>query len=205
MLAKTWTRPDANLAKFDEIAAQRKISLFAGTDAHSNIGFHLFGDDAGNKPLGVKLDPYETMFRMARMHVLIEKDKPFDRETLIEAIRAGRFFVGFDVIGNSSGFSFTAMSSDFLHTQFSMGEVAPWISQIKVVSPLSARIVIFKDGQVFKEQIGSSVATDQLNDGAYRIEVYRDDLGPPFDKMPWIISNPVYVRSDGPQEPVLEQ
>ena len=205
MLAQAWTRPDANLAKFDEIAAQRQISLFAGTDAHSNIGFHLFGDSAGNKPLGVKLDPYETMFRMARLHVLIEKDKPFERETLIEAIRAGRYFVGFDAIGNSSGFSFTAMSNDFMHSEFSMGEVAPSISQIKVISPLSARIVIFKDGRVFKEQIGSSVAMDQLNDGAYRIEVYREDLGRPFDKMPWIISNPIYVRANGPQVPVLEQ
>jgi hypothetical protein len=205
MLAKGWTRPDANLTKFDEIASQRKISLIAGTDAHSNIGFHLFGDDAGNKPLGVKLDRYETMFRMARLHVLIEKDKPFDRETLIEAIRAGRYFVGFDAIGNSSGFSFTAMSSDPLHSQFSMGEVAPWLSLIKVTSPLSSRIVIFKDGHVFEEQVGDSVGTDQLGNGAYRVEVYRDDLGPPFDKMPWIISNPVYVRSDGPQERVLER
>ena len=48
MLAKSFQRPDANLAKFDETAAQRPISLFAGTDAHSNIGFHIFGDDAGN-------------------------------------------------------------------------------------------------------------------------------------------------------------
>ena len=90
MMAKGFQRPDANLAKFDEIAAQRKISLFAGTDAHSNLGFHFFGDDAGNKIINIKLDPYETIFRMARMHVLIEKDKPFDRESLIEAIRVGR-------------------------------------------------------------------------------------------------------------------
>jgi hypothetical protein len=194
VLAKGFTRPDANLAKFDEIAAKRNITLFAGTDAHSNIGVHIFGDDAGNRLLNIKLDPYATIFKLARIHVLIDKDKEFDRGTLLEAIRNGNYFVGFDAIGNSSGFSFTAMSSGFLHSQFSMGEVAPWLSLIKVTSPHSSRIVIFKDGQVFKEQVGDSVATDQLGDGAYRVEVYRDDLGPPFDKMPWIISNPIYVR-----------
>src|SRR5687767_3001400 len=54
MLAKSWTRPDANLAKFDEIASQQALLncsvgasgcrnvLVAGADAHSNIGLHLF-------------------------------------------------------------------------------------------------------------------------------------------------------------------
>jgi hypothetical protein len=35
---------------------------------------------------------------------------------------------------------------------------------------------------------------DARDPGAYRVEVYRDDLGQPFDKVPWIISNPIYVR-----------
>jgi len=30
--------------------------------------------------------------------------------------------------------------------------------------------------------------------GVYRVEVYREDLGEPFSKMPWIMSNPIYVR-----------
>src|SRR5687768_4538043 len=98
MLAKGWTRPDANLAKFDEIAAQRNISLFAGTDAHSNIGVHLFGDGAGNELINIKLDPYATVFRMARLHVLIEKNKPITRESLLDAIKFGSFFIGFDAL-----------------------------------------------------------------------------------------------------------
>jgi hypothetical protein len=192
--AKNFQRPDANLAKFDEIAAKRPISLFAGTDAHSDLGIHLLGTDGRQKLINIKLDPYETIFRIARIHVLIEKDKRLDRESLVAAIRAGRFYVGFDVLGDSAGFSLTAMSSDFLHSEFSMGDTAPWISRIKVTAPVSSRIVIFKDGQGFKEEVGDSVTTDQLQYGIYRVEVYRDDLGPPFNKIPWIISNPIYVR-----------
>ena len=195
MLAKNFQRPDANLAKFDEIAAQRKISLFAGTDAHSNIGFHLFGDDAGNKPLGIKLDPYETIFRIVRLHVLIEKDKPFDRESLVEAVGAGRFFIGFDAIGDTSGFSFLAHGIAVTGPEFFMGESAPWLSELRVISPLPSRLIVYKDGQRIHEANGiSTFNSQQVDNGVYRVELYRDDLGPPFDKMPWIISNPIYVR-----------
>ena len=197
MLAQGWTRPDANLAKFDEIAAQRNISLFAGTDAHSNIGFHLFGDDAANKPLGIKLDPYETMFRMARMHVLIEKDKPMDRESLIEAIRAGNFFIGFDAIGDTTGFSFVAVGAGIAHPTHTMGQ--------EIVEPVSAlksppwqpglRFVAYKNGAAILDTIVVDEFSFQpQGPGTYRIEVYRNDLGPPLDKMPWIISNPIYLR-----------
>jgi hypothetical protein len=193
--AKNFQRPDANLAKFDEIASQRKISLFAGTDAHSDLGVHLLGTDGRQKLINIKLDPYETIFRIARIHVLIEKDKPLDRETLIEAIRAGRYFVGLDAIGDTTGFSFTAMGSAFVHPEFSMGDNAAWLSELKVVMPADCRLVLYKDGQPFHEENGVSAFTSpQVQYGVYRVEVYRDDLGPPFDKMPWIISNPIYVR-----------
>src|SRR5688500_832183 len=66
MLASYFKRPDENLKRFDEIASKRKISLFAGTDAHSNIGFHLFGDDNGNKAINFKIDHYASIFRLAR-------------------------------------------------------------------------------------------------------------------------------------------
>jgi hypothetical protein len=202
MLAKSWTRPDANLAKFDEIAAQRRISLFAGTDAHSNIGFHIFGDNAGNKPLGIKLDPYETIFRMARIHVLIEKDKEFNRENLIEAIRGGRYFVGFDVLGDSAGFRFTVTAAG----KSEEGDVFPyrdgaWLKAETNQDPI-ARFVLYRDGEAIvdsKEQYTNSLEFPIQKPGVYRVEVYRDWLGTPygsapFDKMPWIISNPIYLR-----------
>jgi len=55
--------------------------------------------------------------------------------------------------------------------------------------------VFLKNGQKVFEQSGTAAAGYVTADsGAYRVEVYRDDLGPPFDKMPWIISNAIDVR-----------
>ena len=199
MLAQGWTRPDANLAKFDEIASKRPITLFAGSDAHSNIGFHLFGDDAGNKLINIKLDPYITIFRMARMHVSIEKDKELSRETLLEAIRARRYFVGFDVIGDTTGFQFSMATTagDVIQGDTVLLGDAPKLMADTKRDGI-ARMVIYRNGQVVadsKEQYAPSFEMAIKEAGVYRVEVYRDDLGPPFDKMPWIISNPIYVRS----------
>lgn len=210
MLASYFKRPDENLKKFDEIAAKRQVSLFAGTDAHSNIGFHLLGDDAGNKGLNIKLDEYATIFRLARQHVLIDNDKPLTRETLLEALKAGRSFIGFDVLGDTTGFRFEATGADDDDIGVSRsfgGEISSAGGlKLSVSVPLAARTVILRNGESYAGSTTNSDSTylgktgivsanyefDQP--GVYRVEVYLDQLGPPFDKMPWIISNPIYVR-----------
>jgi len=192
--ATYFKRPDDNLAKFDEIAAKRKVVFTAGTDAHSNIGFHLLGDDAGNKLINIKIDPYKTTFQLARVHVLIDKNKPLTRENLIEALKMGHAFVGFDVLGDTSGFSFSANNG--AETRVMGDDIA--LSQgvkLQAFSPVPARFVVFRNGERFSEsQPTGEILSDVKESGTYRVEVYLDQLGSPFDKMPWIISDPIYVR-----------
>jgi hypothetical protein len=194
VLAKYFYRPDANLKQFDEITRTRKSTLFAGTDAHSNIGFHLFGDDAGNKIINLKIDSYETIFRAMRNHVLIEKDHLLTTETLLQALKNGRVFIGLDILSDTKGFSCTAENGVETKT---MGDEIPLTdnTNLKITAPRNAHFVIFKNG----EKIHEAADTAQINfpikeKGTYRTEVYLDTLGEPFDKMPWIISNPIYVH-----------
>jgi len=206
--AKNFHRPDANLAKFDEIASQRNISLFAGTDAHSDLGVHLLGTDGGQKLINIKVDPYETIFRLTRIHVLIGKDKEFNRENLIEAIRIGSYFVGFDALGNTTGFRFQLTKGD--RPVVSMGEtlvgteypkltlnVPPELNmeEYRLNVPPEFRVKVYRNGELFPLDIVAGTYSKQsFQPGVYRVEVYRHDLGPPFDRMPWIISNPIYVK-----------
>ncbi|MEP7212961.1 MAG: hypothetical protein ABI791_07795 [Acidobacteriota bacterium] len=199
-LATHLRRPDANLEKFDEIAAKRPISLFAGTDAHSNIGFHLFGDDAGNKLIKLKIDPYVTSFGVVRVHVLIESEKSLNRETIVEAIKAGRYFIGFDAWGDTTGFRLSMSDGS---GSIQMGDTVIFRPSLvlEVATPLRSRVYFSENGGGKLGGRGSppDIHADVqkltiVSRGVYRVEVYRDDLGPPFDKMPWIISNPIYVR-----------
>lgn len=193
-IADYFQRPAENLQKFDEITARQKSTLFAGSDAHSNIGFHLLGDDAGNKIINLKIDRYETIFRLVRTHVLLEKDKLLTRENLLDALKKGHAFIGFDVLSDTTGFSFTASSDAENKIQGDEIALAQGV-KLKASAPQTARFVIFRNGAKIAEAGGNSeIDFDAKEAGTYRVEVYLDQLGGNFDKTPWIISNPIYVK-----------
>lgn len=187
LLTKYFTRPDENLRRYDELTGNKKLTLFAGTDAHSNIGFHLLGDDAGNKIINLKFDDYATIFRLARNHVLLEKDKPLTTENLLQALKNGHSFVGFDTLGDTKGFAFTA-GDKIMGDEITLADKV----DLKAVAPLAARFVIFRNGEKVYEQTATEINFEAREKGAYRVEAYLDSIG--FDRMPWIISNPIYLR-----------
>lgn len=193
-LAQYFKRPDENLKKYDEIAAKRNLTLFAGTDAHSNIGFHILGDDAGNKFINFKYDNYATIFRLVRTHVLIGKDETLTRENLIAALKSGHAFIGFDCLSDTTGFSLTAENGAELKIQGDEIALQNGV-KIRAAAPQSARFVFFKNGEkVFESEQNTEAVFETKETGTYRVEVYLDSLGNPFDKMPWILSNPIYVK-----------
>lgn len=199
-IARLLRRPDENLRKFDDIAATRHVVLTAGLDAHSAIAFHLFGDELGDHFLSVKIDPYTDIFRIVRLHVLT--DKPLDRDALLAAIKNGSFFVGFDVLGDSRGFAFSAESEGpvsqmgaEMSSAVANGGVITFGSKLRVTTPIPARIVLLGNGEKVAEDHNSTeMRFDATASGEYRVEVYREGLGPDFDNIPWILSNPIYVR-----------
>lgn len=192
--ASYFRRPDEVLRKYDETSARRRTSLFAGIDAHSNIGFQLFSDDAGNNLLGIKLDPYEMVFRLARIHLITQKGQPLTRESLVATFKNGNFYTGLDVIGDSSGFSFIARDGDITRTMGDEVTLTPE-TRLTASAPLAARFVVFKNGEKFYELSDTTeIAVNVTERAAYRVEVYRDSLSIPYDRMPWIMSNPIYVR-----------
>ena len=87
--------------------ARARLTATGGNDAHANIGVSL-KDSSGKTLLGIQLDPYATSFRLVRLHVLIEQGKTLDATSLMEAVRAGHCFIGFDFLGDTSGFAFEA-------------------------------------------------------------------------------------------------
>lgn len=194
VLAKYLVRPDENLKQFDELTKTRKLTATAGADAHSNIGFHLLGDDAQNKIINLKLDSYETIFRVVRNHVLLEKDQPLTQENLLKALKDGHSYIAFDALSDAKGFSFTAENgseSRVMGDEITLSEKV----NLKASASLVSRFVIFKNGeQIFEAKDVTQINFEAKERGAYRVEVYLEQLGAPFDKMPWIISNPIYVR-----------
>jgi hypothetical protein len=186
-------RPDESLKKWDQALARSRLTATAGNDAHANVGISL-KDSSGKNLLGIQLDPYETSFRLVRLHVLVEQNKSLDAKSLLDAVRAGHCFIAFDFLGDSSGFSFEAENGGERKIQ---GDEISLKNEtrLRVQTQVSSRIVLFKDGAVFADETGILMKEMALTErGVYRVEVYLPQLGTLVATKPWIISNPIYVR-----------
>jgi len=190
-----YRRPDQALAKWDEQMRARggRLVAIAGNDAHANVGIHL-GDAAGKKLLQIQLDPYERSFRVVRNHVFIERDKPLAADTLLAAVREGHTFFSFDLFCDATGFFFSAenrVEKKIMGDELALEDGV----RLQVNAPVKCRIVLFKDGQRLMEERDVMNKEFTVKErGAYRVEVYLDQLGAAFEQRPWIITNPIYVR-----------
>jgi len=191
LFANYYQRPGEELRKWDELLKEGRVVATAGNDSHSNIGLNL-RDSSGNRLLGFKLDPYETSFHIVRVHVLVPSGKPLETTTLLQAIKAGHCFIGFDVFGDSSGFRFDtsdaqAIQGDEISFQKDL--------RLRVSIPVSSRVLVLRNGQIVLDETGITTKEIPVVDkGVYRVEVYLPQLGKPVGDQPWIISNPIYVK-----------
>jgi len=195
LFATFYRRPTENLEKWDQQIAStgKKLVALAGSDAHSNVGISL-NDDSGKTLVGIKLDPYERSFRLVRLHVLIPKNDTFDRESLLAAIGAGHCFIGFDLFGDTSGFSFSASNGAEDRIQGDQITLAK-VVKLTVSTPVASRIILLKDGRAIQDETGLKSKDYSVTErGSYRVEVYLPQLPMSAGEQPWIISNPIYVR-----------
>ncbi len=193
LFANFYSRPTEAIAKWDEATKTGRVAGLGGNDAHANIGLSLT-DASGKTVLGVKLDSYETSFRLVRVHVLIPQDRKLDQSTLLSAIKLGHCFTGFDFLSDGDGFNFTARSGS---TRVIQGDEITLANEVRlgVSSPIPARIVLFKNGSEVQEAPEKSSHEFLVKErGTYRVELYLPQLGHPGGDQPWIISNPIYVK-----------
>jgi hypothetical protein len=195
LFANFYRRPAENLKKWDDAIAAtgRRLVAVAGNDAHANVGVSLI-DSSGKTLLGLQLDPYGRSFHLVRVHVLIPKDKPLNSETLHESLGGGHCFIGFDLFGDTTGFSFSASNGSENKIQ---GDEIALQKEVRLTasSPVPGRIVLLKDGNPIQDEIGIKQKEFVVNEkGSYRVEVYLTQLPKPVSDQPWIISNPIYVR-----------
>jgi hypothetical protein len=189
-------RPTASLKLWDEAAltSQRRIIGAAGNDAHSNIGLSL-NEPSGKVFIGFRVDPYERSFRMVRNHLLIERGRSLTRESLLDALSHGHCYISFDLFGDPAGFSYAAQSAT--EKRIAGDEIKlNGAVQLRISSPVKSRIVLIRDGSIIQEQDGviqSEFTATQT--GSYRVEVFLSQLPGRVSQQPWIISNPIYVRS----------
>lgn len=193
LFALYFERPTESLKLWDQALTRTRLTATAGNDAHANIGLSL-RDSAGKTVAGIQLDPYATSFRLVRLHVITHDAKVLLPEDLLNAIKAGHCFIGFDLFGDTSGFTFAATTPN--QTVMQGDEISLQSdTRLRIQTPVASRILLFKDGSVMLNESGVTTKEIPVTErGVYRVEVYLPQVEQVIGEQPWIISNPIYVR-----------
>jgi hypothetical protein len=176
------------LRKWDELLGQgKRVVAVGGSDAHA-IKSHL-------GPLKKTVFPYEFHFQMVNTHLLTPQaltgDVIEDSRLVIQALRQGHAFIGYDLPAPTRGFRFSAHGKGDV---VSMGDDISARNGVtfQIRLPLRAECNLIKNGKTVKtwtnQENCAFIATEP---GAYRVEVYLPYLG---KRRGWIFSNPIYVR-----------
>jgi hypothetical protein len=191
-----------SVAKWDALLARGPMVGIAGTDAHENVLPGELSDDE-------RMDSYRRMLRWFSTVLLADGVAPADDEA---ALRAGRAFVAFEVLGTPAGFDFHLDSGGATVEMGGQGAPGTLVVGCPKLSPNSPRgleapeitITVLKDGAAWQTGCGSFEAAEP---GVYRVEVsmvpnhLRRFLGADPDRYiksyPWIYGNPIRVVAAG--------
>ena len=147
-----------------------------------------FGPLTPNRKLfHIQLDPYERSGRFANTHVLA---RALSEPAVLESLRAGRAYVGFDLIAPSSGFQWFAADGTNVTVMGESTTCSPTV-QLTAHSPLPCRFTIVKDGTPVHQQEGRAVEWKPTGPGKYRVEA---ELRIVNDWVPWVYANPIELR-----------
>ncbi len=176
---------DPVLERWDALLAERDVAGLAGADAHGRLAL--------TRTRTLRFPAYQVLFRQARNHLLLASplsgDAAADRLAVLDALAAGRFYIGLDALAPANGFSFTVANPE--GRRFTMGDQVDAADPLRARAggrvPQATRIVLRRDGRV----VGESPSRLELplpGPGVYRAEAWL-----PGWPVPWVITNPIYV------------
>jgi hypothetical protein len=179
-LEKTLTRWDGYLAE------GKHLSAVGGTDSHAlhiKIG-----------PFTKVIFPYQFHFSTINNHLLLPEplsgELEKDRKLVLDSLKNGSSYVGYDLPASTRGFSFRA---DTDVANVGQGQTAGMqrsaILHIKI--PLVTEMRLLHNGnEIFHSNNLNHLTLPVNRPGAYRVECYTRFLG---ERRGWIFSNPIYL------------
>ena len=176
------------LRRWDELLTSgKKMVALGGSDAHAlklSLG-----------PLRRTVFPYEFHFRAINTHIFVPRplgeDAEADGAMILDALRQGHCFIGYDLPAPTRGFHLTVHG---LEHNGLMGDELPSKGGVtfQIRLPIRTECVLLKDGKPLRTWHNRDLCTYNATEpGVYRVEAYIDYLG---RRRGWIFTNPVYVR-----------
>ncbi len=170
----------------DLLATGNSVVAVGGSDAHAlhkTLG-----------PIRKTIFPYEFHFGAINTHIFtpgpLSGELNADRRMVLQALREGHAFIGYDRPASTRGFRFTAQCEETAIMGDSVRLREGVTLQIRMPGEAECRLI--KDGKLLQtwhnREICAHITTEP---GVYRVECYIRYLG---KRRGWIFSNPIYVR-----------
>ncbi len=155
--------------------------------------------EPGKQLFRIDADPYERSSRFVNTHLLA---KELTEPALLDALRAGRGFIAFNMLADAEGFAYVAQCDG---QQVTMGEqiaLAPGL-KLKAEAPLPCYYTLMRNGEKVTDAEGKTFEYEVKTPGKYRIEAALPIPGeivlsgekPLIGWAPWIVSNPIEVTA----------
>lgn len=179
--------PRNALARWDkELQKRFPITGIAGNDSHQNV--RLFGK---------QLDPYWLSFKMANVHVLAGNKSEW---SILKALKLGRAYISFDIVNRDDQFQFYGfcndkliMMGDEIYMNITKAQNKSFLNcELFVKLTSDGKIRFLRDGKIIFEGTNDWITLPVEEPGIYRVEVERKISGRWY---PWIISNPISIKS----------
>jgi hypothetical protein len=164
----------------------KRVRIIGGADAH--------GTSYSMGPIKRTIFPYEYLFRCVNTHILTPRpfsgDFEHDKKMVLNALREGNCFVGYDLPAPTKGFRFSAQGHNFSAVMGGWVRLGYGVT-LQAAAPRVGDMRLLKDGKIIQRETEGTHRTHIATEpGAYRVEVYLTYEGKPRG---WIFSNPIFV------------
>ncbi|UCC39547.1 MAG: hypothetical protein JSV96_17490 [Candidatus Aminicenantes bacterium] len=179
-LLKMLDSPKRNLRKWDALGEAHPIYGYFASDAHLL---------------------YRPLFRLLKLHLMLEKPLSADFETaksqVYETLRKGRFYNAIDAAAHARGFMFWGEKKE---EKIQMGSTffldSPVTLHINAPFPYAKEVHLIQNGKHILQSSDKEISFQATEPGVYRVEVYLRERTPLSKEIPWIVSNPIFLRKD---------
>jgi hypothetical protein len=196
-LALLLDRPDETLRRWDDLTQRRRVTAVAGSDAHARLGLRTLGEpyDRASLPLPGYAQVFRT-FSITLPQLTLRGNPVDDAAAVLAEIRAGHLYSTIDAVATPAQLSFSASGTD--SSAMAGDEIRPHgpvTVRAATNAPGSDEIRLMRNGEVMASTRGAVLEqTVPPTPAVYRVEVnFPGAPGEP--PIPWIVSNPIYVRA----------
>ncbi len=168
-LLKILDVPHKNLFKWDSLNQSHQIYGYFSTDAHLL---------------------YKPLMFFLRLHLLLNKPLSSEFKTakkqIFDSLRQGQFYSAIDAAAQANGFRFWAADGERTTLR------------IQLPLSISKETHLIFNGQSILQSPDDTIEFRVEEPGVYRVEVYLKERSPLNKRIPWILSNPIFVKEITP-------